>query len=49
MIEKNTTSHLYGFTDLKTLNKKGPIVISHGKRIYVYDIYNKKYLDANSG
>ena len=45
----NTNSHLYGFTDLKTLNEKGPIIITHGKGIYVYDIHNKKYLDANSG
>ena len=43
------SSHLYGFTDLKTLNTHGPIIISHGKGIYVYDINNKKYLDANSG
>ena len=34
---------------LNTLNEIGPIVISHGKGIYVYDIHNKKYLDANSG
>jgi adenosylmethionine-8-amino-7-oxononanoate aminotransferase len=45
----NETSHLYGFTDLNTLNKRGPIIINKGKGIYVYDIYNKKYLDANSG
>ena len=39
MIKTNTTSHLYGFTDLNTLNERGPIVISHGKGIYVYDGY----------
>ena len=49
MNKNNSSSHLFGFTDMKTLNEKGPIVISHGKGIYVYDIYNKKYLDANSG
>ncbi len=42
-------SHLYGFTDMKTLNEKGPIILNQGKGIYVFDIYNKKYLDANSG
>ena len=48
---KNTNifSHLYGFTDMKTLNEKGPIILNRGRGIYVFDIYNKKYLDANSG
>ena len=49
MLKSNQSHHLYGFTDLKTLNQRGPVVISHGKGIYVYDIHNKKYLDANSG
>ena len=49
MVKNNYSSHLYGFTDLKSLNDRGPTIISHGKGIYVYDIHNKKYLDANSG
>jgi len=49
MLKSNQSHHLYGFTDLKTLNERGPLVMSHGKGIYVYDIYDKKYLDANSG
>ena len=49
MLKSNQSHHLYGFTDLKTLNERGPVVISHGKGIYVYDIHDKKYLDANSG
>ena len=49
MHKSNQSHHLYGFTDLKTLNERGPVVISHGKGIYVYDIHDKKYLDANSG
>ena len=49
MLKSNQSHHLYGFTDLKTLNERGPVVISSGKGIYVYDIHNKKYLDANSG
>jgi len=49
MLKNNLSSHLYGFTDMKSLNERGPLIISHGKGIYVYDIYNKKYLDANSG
>ena len=42
MLKSNHSHHLYGFTDLKTLNERGPVVISQGKGIYVYDIYNKK-------
>ncbi len=49
MLKSNTSKHLYGFTDLKSLNERGPTVISYGKGIYVYDIHKKKYLDANSG
>ena len=45
----NQSSHLYGFTDLKTLNERGPIVIKKGEGIYVFDTNNNKYLDANSG
>ena len=49
MLKNNSSSHLYGFADLKSLNDRGPTIITHGKGIYVYDIHNKKYLDANSG
>ena len=40
MLKSNQSHHLYGFTDLKTLNERGPVVISSGKGIYVYDIHN---------
>ena len=49
MLKNNSPTHLYGFADLKSLNERGPLVIKSGKGIYVYDINNKKYLDANSG
>ncbi len=49
MLQTNISSHLYGFTDLKSLNERGPLVISYGKGIYVYDTKGNKYLDANSG
>ncbi len=49
MLQTNSSSHLYGFTDLKSLNERGPLVISYGKGIYVYDTKGNKYLDANSG
>ena len=49
MPKSNLSTHLYGFTDLKTINEKGPLILSKAQGIYVYDINNKKYLDANSG
>ena len=49
MLKNNYSNHMHGFTDMKSLNERGPIVISYGKGIYVYDIQNKEYLDANSG
>ena len=49
MTNSNFYSHLYGFTDMNSLYQRGPIIISRGKGIYVFDINNKKYLDANSG
>ncbi len=49
MLQTNISSHLYGFTDLKSLNERGPLVVSYGKGIYVYDTKNNKYLDGNSG
>ena len=42
MLQRNTSSHLYGFTDLKSLNERGPLVISYGKGIYVYDTKGNK-------
>ena len=49
MLQTNSSNHLYGFTDLKSLNERGPLVISYGKGIYVTDTKGNKYLDANSG
>lgn len=39
----------HGFTDLGTFNSNGPVVVTHGEGIYVYDTKGKRYLDANSG
>ena len=49
MLQTNISNHLYGFTDLKSLNERGPLVISYGKGIHVFDTKGNKYLDANSG
>lgn len=38
-----------GFTDFPTLHERGPIVLTHGKGVRVYDTEGQDYLDANSG
>ena len=40
---------LHGFTDMGTLNANGPVVVTHGEGIYVFDVHGKRYMDANSG
>lgn len=41
--------HFHGFSDLATLKDTGPIIISGGKGVYVFDTAGKRYLEANSG
>ncbi|MFV0473293.1 MAG: aminotransferase [Pikeienuella sp.] len=38
-----------GFTDFPTLHERGPVVLTHGKGVRVYDTHGRDYLDANSG
>jgi len=47
--DRSVQNVLHGFTDLDTLNNKGPVVVTHGEGIYVFDVNGKRYLDANSG
>lgn len=47
--ERDKASVFHGFTDLGTLNENGPVVVTHGEGIYVYDVHGKGYMDANSG
>jgi adenosylmethionine-8-amino-7-oxononanoate aminotransferase len=42
-------SVFHGFTDLGTLNSNGPVVLTHGEGIHVFDVHGKSYMDANSG
>lgn len=39
----------HGFSDIGTLKTRGPVVLSHGEDVYVFDVHGNKYLDANSG
>jgi 4-aminobutyrate---pyruvate transaminase len=43
------TNSLYGFTDFPTIHSRGPVVLTHGKGPYVFDVHGRQYLDANSG
>lgn len=43
------THSLYGFTDFPTIHSRGPVVLTHGKGPYVFDVHGRQYLDANSG
>lgn len=48
--EQRDMAHVFhGFTDLETLNKNGPVVLSHGEGIRVFDVHGTSYIDANSG
>lgn len=39
----------HAFTDLGTLNANGPLILTHGDGIRVYDVDGREYIDANSG
>ncbi|MCX7299404.1 MAG: aminotransferase [Rhodobacterales bacterium] len=48
--ESRADAHtFYGFTDFATIHARGPVVLTHGKGPYVFDVHGKSYLDANSG
>lgn len=47
--QRDLESVFHGFTDLETLNKNGPVVLTHGEGIHVFDVHGKSYMDANSG
>tara|TARA_R110002126_G_scaffold291786_1_gene458204 strand:- start:17659 stop:19029 length:1371 start_codon:yes stop_codon:yes gene_type:complete len=47
--KKDMANVFHGFTDLGTLNANGPVVLTHGEGIHVFDVHGKKYMDANSG
>jgi 4-aminobutyrate---pyruvate transaminase len=46
---RDLKSMLHGFSDLGTLKKNGPVVMSRGEGIYVIDSHGKRYLEGNSG
>lgn len=47
--QRDMNGVFHGFTDLDTLNRNGPVVLTHGEGIHVIDVHGKSYMDANSG
>ncbi|MGE6743733.1 aminotransferase [Allorhizobium pseudoryzae] len=47
--QRDMDSVFHGFTDLETLKRNGPVVLTHGEGIHVFDVHGKSYMDANSG
>nr|WP_272212169.1 hypothetical protein [Marinicella sp. W31]MDC2878079.1 hypothetical protein [Marinicella sp. W31] len=47
--DKDMASVFHGFTDFPSLKENGPVVLTHGEGINVFDVHGKCYLDANSG
>ncbi len=47
--QRDLRNVFHGFTDLGTLNERGPVVLTHGEGIHVYDVRGNAYMDANSG
>ena len=47
--QRDMESVFHAFTDLGTLNANGPVVLTHGDGIRVFDVHGKSYIDANSG
>lgn len=47
--QRDMANVFHGFTDMGTLNANGPVVLSHGEGIRVFDVHGNSYIDANSG
>ncbi|RMH48230.1 MAG: aminotransferase class III-fold pyridoxal phosphate-dependent enzyme [Alphaproteobacteria bacterium] len=48
--EARANAHvLYGFTDMPSLHARGPVVLTHGRGIHVFDVHGRSWIDANSG
>ena len=47
--QSDLTHLLHGYTDLSGHQAKGPVVITRGEGIYIYDESGKEYIEAASG
>jgi 4-aminobutyrate--pyruvate transaminase len=46
---RDQSFHLHPATNLRTVQKEGPLVISRGEGVYVYDDEGRRYLEGMSG
>lgn len=46
---RHRSAVLHGFSHLETLARRGPMVVSRGEGVYVYDADGHRYLEGNSG
>ena len=46
---RDAAHHLHPYTNLRALEKDGPLVITRGEGIYVHDIDGKSYIEGLSG
>src|SRR5437763_4672882 len=46
---RDQSFHLHPATNLRTLQKEGPLVITRGEGVYVYDDEGERYLEGMSG
>src|SRR5256885_10784166 len=46
---RDQSFHLHPSTNLRTLQKEGPFVITRGEGVYVYDDEGRRYLEGMAG
>ena len=46
---RDVASHLHSYTNARKLEQEGPLVLTEGKGIYVYDTAGKEYIEGLSG
>ena len=46
---RDVASHLHSYTNARKLEQDGPLVITEGKGVYVYDTAGKEYIEGLSG
>ena len=46
---RDAAYNLHPYTNLRVLEKEGPLVINRGEGVYVYDIHGRKYIEGMAG
>ena len=47
--QRDIDAVLHPYTPLHKLHENGPLVIGHGKGVYLYDTQGKEYIEGMSG